>query len=171
MRPTLQPVAPSIDDPIELLIACHDKVRRFTRLAERLRDHVALNGADTQAREAAQAVLRYFDIAAPLHHDDEDLDLFPALREHGTPALRQALSDLSAEHESLGQLWHVVRAWLQEIERGHPHPAPDELAQFAQRYVAHAAREEAEVYPHANQLSPAQTRRISQSMVARRTAR
>ena len=53
MRPLLQPVTPSIEDPLELLKACHDKVRRFSALVPRLRDHLARHGPDAQAQEAA----------------------------------------------------------------------------------------------------------------------
>lgn len=41
MKPVPPPSGPHIDDPLELLLACHDKIRRFTDLAMRLRGHVA----------------------------------------------------------------------------------------------------------------------------------
>ena len=57
---------------IEMLMACHEKVRHFAKLADRIAAHITEHGADPQAREAAKSVMRYFDIAAPLHHADED---------------------------------------------------------------------------------------------------
>lgn len=169
MRPLLQPVAPSIDDPIELLQACHDKVRRFAGLTLRLRAHVAERGPDAQAQEAARSILRYFDMAAPLHHDDEDRDLFPALRSLAQPELTNCIDELQAQHESLGHLWQALRPWLSATAEGQACPPPAEVDEFAVAYPAHAAREEAEIYPAAAQLSAAQLRQISDAMVRRRT--
>ena len=170
MRPQLQPVAPSIDDPIELLQACHDKVRRFAGLTVRLRAHLADRGADDQAQEAAKSILRYFDVAAPLHHEDEDMDLFPALRALGQTDLNARIDELQAQHDSLGRLWQALRPWLMAVSAGQTHEIPAEADDFAMAYPAHAAREESEIYPAASQLSAATVQRISEAMVRRRTA-
>ncbi len=170
MRPTLQPIAPSIDDPIELLMACHEKVRRFAGLAVRLRDHAANKGADGQAQEAARSILRYFNIAAPLHHDDEEVDLFPALRQLGDAQLNLSMAQLESEHGKLAGLWHSLVPWLESISAGTDHPAPPSVDDFARSYPAHAQREEDEVYPFASRLRPEQIKQISAAMVARRTA-
>jgi hemerythrin-like domain-containing protein len=169
MRPLLQPVAPSIDDPIELLQACHDKVRRFAGLTLRLRAHLAERGADDQAQEAARSILRYFDMAAPLHHDDEDLDLFPALRALGQAELTARIDELEAQHVSLSRLWQALHPWLSATAAGQSCAAPAEVDEFATAYPAHAAREETEIYPAAAQLSVVQLRHISDAMVRRRT--
>lgn len=170
MREPLQPVAPSIDDPIELLVACHDKVRRFAGLTLRLRDHLAAKGPDNQAQEAARSILRYFSIAAPLHHDDEEVDLFPALRQLAINDLNQHMAQLEAEHTELAALWQGLQAWLNATAEGQTHPSPDTVEAFAQRYQAHAQREEDQVYPFASRLTDAQIGLISAAMVARRTA-
>jgi hemerythrin-like domain-containing protein len=169
MRPLLQPVAPRIDDPIDLLLACHDKVRRFAGLCLRLRDHIQEAGADQEAQEAAHAILRYFEVAAPLHHDDEEQDLFPALRALNRPALGTCLDELAAEHRTLGALWQPVRLWLQAVAHAQAATPPASLHAFAQAYMNHAQREEDEVYPAASQLLPEQIKAISAAMVARRT--
>lgn len=170
-RPPLQPVAPRIEDPIELLQACHDKVRRFATLALKLRTHLAQSETvDEQARDAAESILRYFNMAAPLHHEDEEDDLFPALRQLGQGQLAASIDALNAEHTSLAHLWHSLGPWLQATAQGQPHPVPDTLDAFSRSYIAHAQREEDEVYPSAAQLTPEQLARISAAMVARRTA-
>ena len=46
---------------------------------ERLPAWVAEHGVDADAVAGARRVARYFDSAAPLHHADEELDLFPLL--------------------------------------------------------------------------------------------
>lgn len=169
MRPPLQPIAPHIEDPIALLLACHDKVRRFATLSVRVRDHVELAGPDEQAGEAAASILRYFDVAAPLHHDDEELDLFPALRSLGDAATNAHMDSLQAEHGQLSRLWLAIRPWLQATAAGQPHPGPTQVDNFARSYTAHARREETEVYPLATHLSHAQVAALSKAMVARRT--
>ncbi len=171
MRPLLQPLAPEIDDPMALLEACHDKVRRFARLTERLIDHVARKGSDAEAREAAASVLRYFDLAAPLHHDDEDVDLFPALQTLADPNVNASMARLQAEHDDLGALWQAGRPWLEAVRDGlasGPGPVPAALRELTVRYPAHADAEEAEIYPAATRLTDAQRRALSAAMVARR---
>lgn len=169
MRPPIQPVAPRIDDPVELLLACHDKVRRFTGLALRLNAHLAMHGPDGQAQEAAQAILRYFDIAAPLHHEDEEADLFPALRQLDQAQAGPAIDRLAAEHTELNALWHSVRDWLQGTAQGQAFATPATLDEFVQRHLAHAQAEEDQVYPAAAMLDAETLRRISAAMVRRRT--
>jgi len=39
---------------------------------------------------AAQGILRYFDTAGQLHHQDEEQDLFPAL--HAAPGMAHSLA-------------------------------------------------------------------------------
>ncbi|TDP83704.1 hemerythrin HHE cation binding domain-containing protein [Aquabacterium commune] len=169
-----QPVSPRIDDPIALLRACHEKVVRFTQLAQRLQAHVAEHGADAQAREAATAVLRYFTLAAPLHHADEDENLFVALRALGHADVNARIDALQQEHDTLGALWLPVRAWLAHIAEGQtpPHGSPDgspDVDGFATRYRAHVAQEEASVYPHAAELPAPVLRALADAMVARRS--
>src|SRR5688572_25382640 len=56
------------DQPFEMLAACHARMDRSLDLLGRLGRHLHDQGCDAQARSAATDVLRYFDIAAPLHH-------------------------------------------------------------------------------------------------------
>lgn len=159
---------PSFDDPVEMLTACHEKVRHFARLATRLAAHLPQHGADAQAREAARSVLRYFDLAAPLHHADEDEDLYPALLALQDPALSEDIQRLSDEHTSLAALWQAVRGWLLQVQEGNTPPPPTELPTFAQRYPQHALDEERLIYPHAQRLSEALRTELGRKMAQRR---
>ena len=58
------------EQPFEMLTACHERVHRMLRLLGKLREHLATRGHDEQAAQAARDVMRYFDQAAPLHHED-----------------------------------------------------------------------------------------------------
>lgn len=173
---TIPSLAPSIDDPIELLLACHGKVRHFADLALRLHEHVqkAPDEVDEQARQAATAILRYFTIAAPLHHQDEEEDLFPALCSSVSNAgLHEAIASLHAEHEVLNEAWQRLTPWLEALAQGQPptrlSPARDEVAEFARRQTAHAQCEETQVYPFAVHLNEAQKKMLASAMVKRRT--
>ena len=75
--------APAVgfEQPFEMLEACHDRVRRSLALLRRIVDHVDAHGHDAASRSAVADVLRYFDLAGPHHHEDEEEDLFPALIE------------------------------------------------------------------------------------------
>lgn len=167
------------DDPLEMLTLCHEKVRRFARLTDKIAAHVIAHGADDAASQAAQKVLRYFNIAAPLHHDDEDLDVYPALlalnhkdldAEHKS-ALDRSIRQLQAQHFELEKLWSEVRQWLERIEQKEFIATPENLNRFAQAYVEHADREEAEIYPAIALLDQAKLRAIGVRMAQRRGAK
>ncbi|QZA77840.1 hemerythrin domain-containing protein [Deefgea tanakiae] len=162
----------TFETPVAMLIACHDRVRQYASLTESLAVHLQQNGADAAAVAGAQSILRYFDIAAPLHHQDEDDDLFPALLRKATPQLASVIADITAEHDELGALWQQVRAALLAVIAGDAKALDAQLAQqFAMRYPAHAAREENEIYPFAAQLlDDACLAQLGKTMSARRQA-
>lgn len=166
-----QPVSPRIDDPMALLLACHDKVRRFSDLLLRLRDHLVQHGADGQARDAARSILRYFDLAAPLHHADEDTDLYPALLALEDAAVTQRILALSTEHEVQDAQWRELSAWLRALAADEqPTEIPHALIDtFASHQTAHAEAEERDVYPAACRLPASTLARIAQAMVERRS--
>lgn len=117
--------AAGFDQPLALWLACHDRVRRMTGLLERLREHIADMGTDDAARVTATSILRYFTEAAPRHHQDEEIDLFPLLRRKlpqqapGRVAeVNAALDRLEADHQTLGRVWERLRPVLEAIERG-----------------------------------------------------
>lgn len=165
----LHAAPPSFEDPIEMLEACHDKVRHFATLVPRIAQHVSEKGVDQQARDAAQSVMRYFDLAAPLHHDDEEQDLFPALRALDDPALTARLNALESEHQHLAGLWATTRHWLAQVHSGqHPGQPPADVEQFARAYPEHANREEEWIYPHAERLAQDLLRDMGARMARRR---
>lgn len=60
-----------VDEPFEMLKACRQRVERMLTLFERLSVHLAARGTDGPAQQAARDVMRYFDLAALLHREDE----------------------------------------------------------------------------------------------------
>jgi len=154
--------------PLELLYACHEKVRRFNALAWKLAGHVETLGADEQARDAAKQILRYFEMSLPHHHADEELDVFPALRDLNDAALSAAITELEAEHVALEALWQEVGPWLHGVAQGETVSAPASLSQFVAHYVMHTDREEREVFSAIERLPDSLVDAIAQRMRARR---
>ena len=89
-----------LESPFEMLQACHERVDRMLMLLAKLQRHLGHTGCDDAARRAAGDVLRYFDVAAPLHHQDEELHVFPALMALPDPALH-TLSEFMADNSRL----------------------------------------------------------------------
>jgi hemerythrin-like domain-containing protein len=160
----------SFEDPLSLLLACHDKVRHFARLTLRLGTHVSHRGADAEAAQAAASILRYFDLAAPLHHADEEEDLFPALRALNSRVLCTTLDELEAEHNVLENLWHSVQPWLEATTKNDRAATPSTLAAFARRHMQHADREENQAYAAVGTLPDDVLAAIGRNMRKRRGA-
>ena len=142
--------AAGFDQPLELWLACHDRVRRMASLLERLHEHMREMGADEAAQVTAASIRRYFDEAAPRHHEDEEVDLFPLLRRllpQKAPAdeaeVTATLERLEREHVELGKLWQELRAVLVAIESGEAAPLAADLVQrFAAGYRQHCEIED-----------------------------
>lgn len=139
--------AVGFDQPFEMLLACHERVQRSLDLLLRLQAHVAAQGADEQARDAARDVLRYFDLASPKHHEDEERHVLPRLRAAGLGALADRLA---AEHAEMGRQWAALRTALAALRDGSGE-ALDAAAcrAYAALYAGHMAAEEGEAFPAA----------------------
>ncbi|MDP3228887.1 MAG: hemerythrin domain-containing protein [Acidovorax sp.] len=98
-----------------MLEACHERVVRTLALLARLRAHVLLHGADDNARQAARDVLRYFDIAAPLHHQDEELHVFPLLMAGASAEVQALVQRLRTDHAHMTSDWAAARGPLQAL--------------------------------------------------------
>lgn len=178
------PLAPggSYAQPFELLGACHERVQRSLDLLERLLAHLQERQAcDLAARSAARDVLRYFDVAAPLHHQDEELHVFPALEAGGDAGLKQACAELRAQHGQIAAAWQALRRPLHELAAMPDGPLDGPLdshllqdltpavAEFVRLHDAHLRCEDGLVFPAAAALlaEPAQAE-MGREMAARR---
>jgi hemerythrin-like domain-containing protein len=162
--------AAGFDEPFAMLAACHERVERMLLLLERLATHLAAQGCDTQAADAARDVMRYFDLAAPAHHEDEERHVLPVLRAQGDEAFA---AQLEQEHRELRRRWAALRLQLQQVLSGRwvDGGAQDRAlwASFASLYRAHAAAEERHAFPAVRAGLDAQAQRLmGQEMAARR---
>jgi hemerythrin-like domain-containing protein len=165
----------SFDEPFEMLAACHQRVARMLDLLARLGMHLPAKGSDDAARQAARDVMRYFDLAGPAHHEDEERHVFPALDAVPDPAMQALVARLRHEHLAMAALWQAVRADLARVECGAWQADPASAARwdaFAALYRQHIAAEESLAYPAAQPLldGPAQAA-MGQEMARRRGAR
>lgn len=166
--------AAGFEAPLEMLSACHGRVERQCQTLLRLLPHLAANGPDQAAREAAQNVMRYFDTSARHHHADEDEDLFPALLhsapEAGPAGLRELIAALQTQHRELEQAWGELRWKLEQVWLGTRQDlGKEEVEHLVRLYRSHIAREEAELLPVAARiLGASQLDSVGRAMRLRR---
>jgi len=158
------------EEPFEMLEACHQRVHRMLGLMQRLAAHLGEKGADASAQQAARDVMRYFDLAAPAHHEDEERHVLPLLRRLGQSALADRLH---ADHGAMTPVWTAVRTDLQRVADG-AWPAADTAAAAARwqamaaLYAAHIEAEESAAYPAAQAATDAAARHAMGDEMSRR---
>lgn len=170
MSSLLGAAAPGFDRPLDVLEACHGRIAKQCDTLEKLLAHLPAHGADSQAQQAARAVLAYFDSAAVHHHDDEERNLFPLLEQANAPGACDLVETLTLEHDELALLWRRLRAQLQVIEAGTAVTLDDALTQrFIALNRAHLEFENTHVLPLARQvLGAAEIERLGRAMATRR---
>jgi pyridoxamine 5'-phosphate oxidase len=174
MNELLHDTAPDFDQPVAVLKHCHGRIRKQLATLEKLLAHLPEHGADQQARQAAGAVLKYFEKAAHLHHEDEEQDLIPMLRavaQGEDAATLQALAPvILQDHKDMDAMWQDLHEQLTAIADGSGTQLSNSTVQrFSQRYLNHMEREESTMAPMAVRLfSPQQMAQLGQAMQRRR---
>jgi len=165
--------AAGLDEPFELLAACHERAKRSLALLLKLIAHTEQHGADGQVAGAAKDVLRYFSLAAPLHHEDEEKHLLPLLYASERAEWVEAAEQMAADHRTFRALWAALAVGLQALADGQlPHDLPRlrrEAESFDALHTSHLALEDKLVFPVAAALAGPGTRQaMSEDMAARR---
>jgi pyridoxamine 5'-phosphate oxidase len=174
MTHALPDTAPGFDQPIAVLKHCHDRIRKQLATMQKLPEHLARHGADEQAQQAAQAVMKYFDQAAPVHHADEEENLVPMLRSvargEDAATLAELVTGILQDHEEMDAMWHSLREQLGAIADGSAAAlSAAQVQRFSDRYSAHMEREETRIAPMAKRLfSAAQMAQLGEAMQVRR---
>jgi pyridoxamine 5'-phosphate oxidase len=174
MSDPLFDTAPGFDQPIAVLRHCHDRIRKQLRTLRRLMEHLPESGANIDARQAADAVMRYFNYAAINHHEDEEHDLLPMLEgtAQGDDArlLQELMPGILREHRQMDALWQTLDRQLKDIAAGaSSHLSADDVNRFSETYAAHMEREEAHIAPMAKRIfSDAQMIQLGEAMRNRR---
>ena len=174
--PGVRAPAVGLEQPFEMLAACHERVTRMLGLLARLQQHLHDTGCDDAARQAARDVMRYFDLAAPLHHEDEELHVFPPLLAGDDAVVRKLVLRLQHDHRQMEAAWALARQTLQTVADGEPSGwRPLQAGQtaaldhFAALYQQHLVHEDETVYPAAQaMLTDAALEAMSADMMRRR---
>ena len=164
----LEQAAPDFSDPIGLLETCHRRIQDKAGVLRKMCAYQERHGVDRELISAAQGLMRYFDIAAPQHHADEEQDLFPALA--SLAELQPLLRRLASEHAQHDALWHTLRRDLEQIRGGTPCRQLREHSEpFIRTHLTHIAIENERILPCARELLHAQVlMQIGDSMARRR---
>ncbi|HKT96110.1 MAG TPA: hemerythrin domain-containing protein [Paraburkholderia sp.] len=157
-----------------MLRACHERIAAQCATLEKLVAHLPSHGPDIQAQQAARNVMRYFNVAGPHHHADEEQDLFPMLIEVGEclrSPVRERIAYLLDEHRSLDAAWAHLCVVLADIAEGKSAQLEAaQVADFVGAYRSHIAVEEREILSFAQaHLDRQQLATLSKAMVSRRT--
>jgi iron-sulfur cluster repair protein YtfE (RIC family) len=136
-------------DLVDLLLACHARIRKFAALAVTVAQRQDFPG--DEVAEACVQVHRYFSEALPLHVADEDESILPRLQ-GASPEIDHALQTMRDQHvehgpklRSLLRLTEALRvtsdaaAWKSELA-----VVADDLEQ---ELHAHLAMEESILFP------------------------
>lgn len=157
----------TFDEPVEMLYACHGKVRAFCRQTAMLPAYMAEHGRNEAVLQAVRQISRYFNVAAPLHHQDEEEDFFPLLLRY-FPDARNTVAELHRQHENLHACWEAVEREFAAIEADAGYrPQSRVLRDFDAAYAAHLALEEP-LFETGRRLPAAELAAIGRNMAARR---
>lgn len=175
-----QSLIPDFSDPLALLVHCHTKIENQLRAMERAVELLCAGAHESRAPAfaAIDSASRHFAVPGLKHTEDEEISLFPRLREHGSDAAREALaaaSELELEHRTAEALHGEFDALVLLIARDGSADARqiDHLceltAHLAALYRPHIRIENEIVFPAAARiLTPADLQALGVEMRERR---
>ncbi|QLB21363.1 hypothetical protein A6B43_07430 [Vespertiliibacter pulmonis] len=132
----------SWNEPIEMLYACHSKVKKFCRQLQLLPDYLEKQGVNQAVKNDVEQILNYFNLSAPLHHDDEEKDFFPTLIKKFPKAV-DAVKVLEQQHTELHHNWDLLEEQLLALLTGKRTNVDRELIKrFVEGYNLHISIEE-----------------------------
>ncbi|HEY1956271.1 MAG TPA: hemerythrin domain-containing protein [Polyangiaceae bacterium] len=165
-----RPAEPPSNEPSDLLLACHARLRHFSELAVALARRGDLDVASIV--DGSERLLRYFRLALPLHEADEEESLAPALIAHATPEQVDALERMRAEHVAIHDvlaelfpLWEATAADARAPHRTRALPHAERLSSVLRD---HLALEESVVFPSMRALADSERKALVLAMRARR---
>lgn len=117
-----QPIIPDFTNPLRLLVHCHERIEAqlgaLERAAEILRK--GDQGSVLPVFAAIDAACAHFALAGVKHTEDEELSLFPRLRERGGSAGQDALdamAELESQHRNAERLHEEFDSLVARLPR------------------------------------------------------
>lgn len=162
--------APSFEDPLEMLEACHGRILAQFATLKKLLQHLPVHGCDIQAQQAAKAILRYFDTAGQYHHQDEEQDLFPVLLSTQNAEAHALVGRLLDDHKVMEAAWAHLRPLLLAVAEGQGASLETAAVEnLVAAYEPHIVMENTQLFPLSAQLlSGTQLEALGRNMAARR---
>jgi hemerythrin-like domain-containing protein len=113
------------DQPLEHLVACHDRI--LARLGTLQRIGEGLETDPQAALEALRNTIRFFEISGRLHTEDEERSVFPRLRTRLKPEQLAYIDSLEAQHREKELTYAELKDLAGELEK---EVTPDRAERF-----------------------------------------
>ncbi len=164
------------ESAVDLLVACHDRIRNFTGMVQKL---AHAEGAEAEEiRTAASSAHRYFAVALPLHEADEEESMRPRMEAAGRAEITAALDAMTHQHQGIDDLLERTLPIL-TLLASNPAKLPEVHAELCslskalgEVFQGHLDLEEKVLFPAMNEvLSPAAQSDILREMQERRKTR
>ena len=175
-----QPHTPDFTNPLGLLVHCHERIEGHLRALERSAE--ILRAGDRRSLPSAFAAVEmacaHFATPGVKHTEDEEVSLFPRLREQGGAAGQEALAamaELEAQHRTAEQTHAEFDELVARCPRDGSADAKESdrfgelVAQLTALYRPHIRLENELVFPVAARILPAsEIQALGEEMRARR---
>ena len=180
--PDVDPGA-AIQDPLQHLVACHDRIEQRLQILERVIPHLRSDSEEKrrEARQALDNALHFLEVMGSLHTQDEEESVFPrvlASAGDDAPMLRELTTMLETQHREKEAVFEQLKSHVAGFPASPSPPSPEQasrfeglVAQLAGLYRPHIMIENERLIPlSAAHLNPADSDEIRQEMRARRGA-
>jgi pyridoxamine 5'-phosphate oxidase len=175
-----QPHIPDFTNPLGLLVHCHERIEGHLSALERAAE--ILRAGDRQSLPrvfaAIDAACAHFAIPGVKHTEDEEVSLFPRLRERGGSAGQDALAamaELESQHRTAEQFHAEFDELVESLPRDGSADAKDldcfseVVTELTTLYRPHILLENNFVFPVAAEVLPAsEIQALGEEMRARR---
>jgi len=151
----VSPKSATFEQPIDLLLSCHEKIIHFSSALCKVVNAVQQDGWNDNYAASVDQVRHYFNVAGPEHHLDEEAHLFPAIIALD-PELKKAhsmdmltlINAMIKEHVESDALWATLDKML--AERSDDFSTLKDLShQFKSDMYEHARIENEQIFPYA----------------------
>ncbi len=145
----------SYEQPLDLLASCHEKIVNFSSLLVKLSTKLKQDGWSEELITSADNICRYFNVAGPEHHLDEEQHLFPAIialdPELQSDEIRnviELINRMIKEHVESDALWDTINDMLKN--KTEDYEQLETLStQFEKIIHKHAELENTIIFPYA----------------------
>jgi hemerythrin-like domain-containing protein len=106
---------PVSDQPLDHLVACHDRILERIRTFERVGE--SLESDSEAALEALSRALHFMDVSGRLHTVDEEESVFPRMRQHLAESDRAYLDSLETQHREKEQVYAELKSLAKDLRQ------------------------------------------------------